>query len=330
MRTESSVTSVSWIPSEAIPGTMKLPFELGVSHYDEPLPDVIDDLEALRANDRFRFANQLRAWIEVADGRIVDHGRSGGGVLGSTIVRIGRRGVTFAAVPLPELRPEPEVGDSWVRFTQTVGARTGVPFPRRVSHPPFVQIAAPTTWTTLALTIHADGRAEHELAGASPFPRHWVYNAEGKLAAKSGLTDFKSWSLECFGDHSPWGDKDSPALVAEVETALERQLSTVIMRGGAKPAKRRLAIGDALVEQGSAGDELYLLLDGLLSVEVNGEPIAELGPGAIMGERAILEDGVRTATLRAVTPCRVAVSSAEQIDRAALVDLAKGHRREDE
>jgi hypothetical protein len=38
MRIESSVTSVTWIPSEAISGMPELPFELGITHYDEPLP----------------------------------------------------------------------------------------------------------------------------------------------------------------------------------------------------------------------------------------------------------------------------------------------------
>lgn len=329
MRIESSVTSISWIPSEAVPGGMKLPFEIGFSHYDQPLPDVIDGLDALRAEDRFRFANRLEGWIEVMDGRITGYGQGGGGQYGSTTLRIGSRGATFAAVPFPELRPDPEVGDGWVRFTQTVGLRTGVPYPRRVSHRPFLQIAAPTVWTTLTLTIHADGRSARELAGASPFPRHWVYDGEGKLAAKSGLTDFKQWSLECFGDHSPWGDKDSPVLVTAVETALERQLSTTIMRGGAKPRKLKLAAGDTLVEQGAEGQDLYLLLDGVLVVEVDGKPIAEVGPGAILGERAVLEGGVRTSTLRARTPCRVAVASADQLDREALAEVAKGHRRED-
>ena len=56
MRYESSVTSISWIPSEAIPGITKMPFEVGLTHYDEPPPDQIDDLEALRVADRFRFA----------------------------------------------------------------------------------------------------------------------------------------------------------------------------------------------------------------------------------------------------------------------------------
>ncbi|HUH06542.1 MAG TPA: cyclic nucleotide-binding domain-containing protein, partial [Egibacteraceae bacterium] len=115
----------------------------------------------------------------------------------------------------------------------------------------------------------------------------------------------------------------------EVESALERELSTTIMRGGAKPAKRALAAGDTLVEQGAEGEEMYLLLDGVLSVEVDGEAVAELGPGAIMGERAVLEGGRRTATLRATTPCRVAVASADQLDPEALSQLAEGHRRED-
>src|SRR5581483_3006238 len=75
MRIESSVTSLSWIPSEAIKGMTKMPFEVGVAHYDETPPDVIDDLGALRDADRFRFANQLSAWIEVEDGRITGFGQ---------------------------------------------------------------------------------------------------------------------------------------------------------------------------------------------------------------------------------------------------------------
>ena len=42
-RIESSVTSVSWIPRDAITGLTKLPFDLGVAHYDLPPPDVMTD-----------------------------------------------------------------------------------------------------------------------------------------------------------------------------------------------------------------------------------------------------------------------------------------------
>ena len=56
MRIESSVTSVTWIPSEAIEGMPKLPFELGVAHYDEPPPDTLGDLEKLQKRDTFAAA----------------------------------------------------------------------------------------------------------------------------------------------------------------------------------------------------------------------------------------------------------------------------------
>jgi hypothetical protein len=329
MRIESSVTTISWIPSEAVAGMTKMPFEMGVAHYDDPPPEVVDDLEALRVADRFRFANELRAWIEVQDGKIVDYGHEGGGRIGSTTMRLGKREMTFTAIPLPDLRPDPEVRDTSVRFVQTSGGRTGAPAPRRVNHPPFVQWDAPLAWTTLALTIHTDGRSQHEVVGASPFPRFWVYDRDGKVVEKSGLIDFKDWYRHAFGKHSPWGDADSPALVTAVETALERELSTTIMRGGVEPKIRKVKQGKTLTEQGERGSEIYLLLDGVLSVEVDGEPLADVGPGAVLGERALLEGGARTSTLRAVTKCKVAVAAEDQLDRDALVELSAGHRREE-
>jgi hypothetical protein len=329
MRIESSVTSISWIPSEAIKGMFKMPFEMGVAHYDDAPPDVIGDLEALRLADRFRFANELRAWIEVVDGHVVDAGYSGKGHTGSTTLSFGVGKATVAGVGLPDRQPKPEINETSARFAQTAGGRTGVPVPRRVKYPPFIQISAPLAWTTLGLTIHADGRVKHDVVGASPFPRHWIYDADGKLAKKTGLIDFKSWYTKAFGGHSPWGDEDSPALVTEVETALERELSQHIMKAGASPKISKVAAGKTLVEQGDPGHELFLLLDGVLGVEVGGEKLVDLGPGAVLGERALIEGDARTATLRAVTPCRVAVVTGDQIDPAKLAELASGHRREE-
>ena len=331
MRYESSVISLSWIPSEAIRGMSKSAFEMGPLHYDDPPPESLagpEEIEALRAADRFRFGNELRGWVDVEDGRIVGHGQSGGCHIGVTKLKLGRT-FNVAAVAMPELRLEPEVGLGWVRFTQTAGGRTGVPMPRPVSRAPFFRVEAPLVWTTLSLTIHADGSAEHTVVGASPFPRHWIYNAVGNLSHKSGLLEMKDWARHAFGTATPWGAEDSPAVVTEVETALERELSATIMRGGAKPKIRKLKEGRTLVEQGQPGSELYLLLDGVLSVEVDERPVAEVGPGVVLGERAILEGGARTSTLRAVTDCRVAVAEADAIDRTALAELSEGHRRED-
>jgi len=80
MRIESSVTSITWIPSEAIEGMPKLPFEWGLAHYDDPPHDRLLDIEAMHENDLFREANELKAWVEVDDGKITDCGYSGGGV----------------------------------------------------------------------------------------------------------------------------------------------------------------------------------------------------------------------------------------------------------
>jgi hypothetical protein len=328
MRIESSVTSLSWIPSEAVPGLNKVVFGSGFTHYDPPPPDRIDDLEALRDADRFRFANHLSAWIEVVDGRIVDAGQGGGGSMGATTLSVGSRQVTYAAVAFPDLVHGAQVNERSARFVQTVGGHTAVPAPRRLNRPPFVAFQAPTVWTTLALTLHVDGRCEAELVGASRFPRHWVYDATGALSAKAGVADFKEWWRNSFGDNTPWGDVDSPALVTEVESALEREVAARIMRGGGRPGIRRLRPDDLLVEQGSVGDEVFLLLDGVLRVEVDGEALAEVGPGAVLGERAVLEGGRRTATLRAATAAKVAVVPAEQVDADALATISGGHRRE--
>jgi len=331
MRIEQSVTTISWIPSEAVTGPLnKTIFASGFAHYDNPPPDVIEDLEAMGRDDKFRFANRLHAWIEVDNGRIVDAGYLEGSVMGATTVRLGAKDLArFEAISYPIRRVDPEIGGASARFVQTFGGRVALPAPRRVNHPPFMQFEGPTVWSTLALTLHADGRSEWELVGASTFPRHWIYDNEGKLTAKAGLTDFKEWWRNSFGNHTPWGDQDSPALVTTVETALERELSTLIMRGGEKPKVRKIKEGHVLVEQGQLGKELYLLLDGAIHVEVDGESLGDLGPGAIVGERAILEEGRRTATLRAATPLRVAVAHVDQIDIEKLRQLSEGHRRED-
>ena len=329
MRIESRVVAVSWIPSEAVKGAAKVPFEMGITHYDEPLPDVLGDLEDWRDADRFRFANDLRAWIEVDDdGMITGHGYEGGGVLGSSTVAVGKASVTFEAIGFPDLQAPAVVGDGWVRFKQTAGGRTGLPAPRHVNKPPFVQYEAPRAWSTLSLTIKADGSSEWDLEGASPFPRHWVYGPDGKLAAKTGLVDFKEWYRNAFGEHSPWGGDDSPALVAEAESAMERRLSRVIM-GQGKPKIRKLKAGAALTEQGEQADAIYVLLDGVIQVIVDGDEVAAIGPGALVGERAVLEGGTRTASLIAVSPCKVAEARKVDLDLDKLAQISEGHRREE-
>ncbi len=334
MRIQATGTTISWIPSESVTGSLRLGFDLKLSHWDQPLPEALTGTAEVRemcAEDRFRFANVTSGWAEVEDGRVVDAGFADDSdlVMGSTTVRVGKVGATFRALSLPTLRSEPGMDEDHVTFTQTVGGATGVPLPRPVPHPPFLKWQAPIVWTTLALTIRADGTSAVELVGASAFPRHWVYDTEGNLAFKSGLADQSNWMSHSFGARTPWSAHDREALVVAVESALERHMSTEIMRSGDKPEVRRLPPGATLTRQGEPGTELYLVLDGVLRVEVDGRALAEVGPGAVLGERALLEDGLRTSTLVAGTAVSVAVASKHQVDLERLRELADSHRREE-
>ena len=330
MRTESSVTSLSWIPSEAVRGGTRVAFDAGFTHYDEPPPDVLEDIEALRKADRFRFANVLSAYLEADDdGAITDYGYTGGGLMGSTTVAVGILNKEFEAVALPVIQQPPEVGDGWVRFLQTAGGRTGLPAPRRVRRKPFIQWQSPLVWSTLSLTLHVGGPATFEVLGASRFPRHWFYDAEGKLAAKSGLTDFKDWYRKSFGKHTPWGDQDSPALVTAVETALERALSVQMMDKQSKPKFRQAVSRGHPVRRGRAGHGRLL---GARRGDPGGEGRRADGRVRARARCSVSgpasRQGTRTSSLVAVTDSRVAVVAHTSMDREQLHELAKGHRSE--
>lgn len=71
----------------------------------------------------------------------------------------------------------------------------------------------------------------------------------------------------------------------------------------AQMAEHRFAPGGAVVEQGEAGESMYLLVEGLLSVFIDIEGtekmVAKLGPGTVFGEMSLLTGERRTATIRA-------------------------------
>jgi CRP-like cAMP-binding protein len=70
-----------------------------------------------------------------------------------------------------------------------------------------------------------------------------------------------------------------------------------------------------------------VLLDGVFDVEVDGDVVAQVGSGAILGERAALGGGRRTATLRAVRSSRVAVIGPGGIRRRQLVENSASRTR---
>jgi hypothetical protein len=213
-------------------------------------------------------------------------------------------------------------------FVQTAGGRPGFSLLKPTWRWPFVVTKPFTIWTTLTLTIGVDGNYSYAVLGASPFPRHWLYDDSGSLVQKTALTRFRLWAQTVFGSHTPWGGEDEVPALAVPESQLERQLSEQIMRGGDRPAVRDLRAGEFLFRQTGEATSMALVLDGNLEVQVNGRVVGRVGPGAIVGERAALEGGRRTADLRALTDVRVAEVPAGSLDLELLSELAQGHHRE--
>jgi hypothetical protein len=312
MRIESFVTAITWLPFAALDALPELPIGVAVAHYDEPPPAVLGDLDDLRDADRFREANQIQGWIEVDRGRIVDYGRDGRSVVTGAGLDLDAGQIAFPAIEFPVLRPEPELGDGFVRFQQTVGGRIGFPVPRPLRGRGYFHIGSAQAWTTIELDIRADGSSDGRLVAASPFPHHTLYGGEGRFISDHGLTDFAGWYRE-WHEESPWtGDE------------LEDELDWAAIRNGARLERRRLGLGETLVDQGDLGADMFLLLEGVLDVEIDGDAVAQVGSGTVLGELAVLGDGRRTATLRATRPSRVAVLTPTH----RLAELALARRQE--
>jgi len=321
MRLTAGATCLSWIPRTAVEGAFELPFGWGVAHYDNPPPDAFPDVDGLLRGDAIRFANQVRAWIDVEDGRISGHGMSGGGRLGSTTVRLKNAGLTFAGVALPDLVGPTEVLPDRVRFRQTSGGHTGAPVPRAIPHAPFVRVSAPIAWSTIILTLHTDGTSESEIADASVFPRHYLYDSAGRLTHKSALIRYKDWLHRSEEQHSPWAGVREPVPTAGVKAEAERALADAILVSGGYE-QRRLPAGAMLANQPIRDDEVAVLLDGLLDILIDGEPAVELGPGAVLDPSKRSLESKQHARIRAQTAVRLALLPRDGLDSDALLHVA--------
>ena len=60
--------------------------------------------------------------------------------------------------------------------------------------------------------------------------------------------------------------------------------------------------GDAVIREGEAGDEFFVIIDGTAIATLEGDPLEALGPGSFFGEISLLDGGERLATVTAKTP----------------------------
>jgi CRP/FNR family transcriptional regulator, cyclic AMP receptor protein len=75
-----------------------------------------------------------------------------------------------------------------------------------------------------------------------------------------------------------------------------------IARVSAAGTRVRVPEGWSPIWENTPADKAYIVLDGRVSVRQHGVEIAELGPGDIVGEAAIVNRSLRTASIVAATP----------------------------
>jgi CRP-like cAMP-binding protein len=91
-------------------------------------------------------------------------------------------------------------------------------------------------------------------------------------------------------------------------------------------SRLEFAAGKVLIERGKPGTGLYVVVDGTLLVEAP-EGKREFGPGAVVGERALLSaDGLRTARVRALTDGVVVTVERAEVDRISAEDAGFAER----
>ena len=80
--------------------------------------------------------------------------------------------------------------------------------------------------------------------------------------------------------------------------------------------------GHVLVDQGDAGREAFVVIEGTATVKRNGRKVGTLKPGDAIGELALLDHGPRTATVTADTDLTALVLSAREF--AGIIEDVPG------
>jgi len=89
---------------------------------------------------------------------------------------------------------------------------------------------------------------------------------------------------------------------------------------------RHFAVGDELCRQGEAESHGFVLASGEAAVFIDGNQVATVEAGDVVGELSMLGTGHRTATLRALTPIHALIIQPEEIDSVLAADPSSQRR----
>lgn len=76
--------------------------------------------------------------------------------------------------------------------------------------------------------------------------------------------------------------------------------------------------GAVIIEEGREGDHMYVVMKGEVRISLKGRQLATASPGEIVGEMALINSDLRSATVTAKTDCVLA-----SIDQASFDSLLR-------
>ena len=72
--------------------------------------------------------------------------------------------------------------------------------------------------------------------------------------------------------------------------------------------------GAVIIEEGQEGDLMYVVMEGEVLISLKGRHLATASPGEIVGEMALINPDLRSATVTALTDTRMAVIDQSSFD----------------
>lgn len=76
--------------------------------------------------------------------------------------------------------------------------------------------------------------------------------------------------------------------------------------------------GAVIADEGAEGNHMFVVMEGRVTISIGGQDLATSVPGEIVGEMALINSNIRSATITAKTDCRLAL-----IDQASFNALLR-------
>jgi voltage-gated potassium channel len=93
--------------------------------------------------------------------------------------------------------------------------------------------------------------------------------------------------------------------------------------------EKSFAVGAELCRQGAFENEVFVIVEGQADVLIDGSSVGNTRIGEIVGELAMLGNGRRAATLRAIQPTKVLALDPREVDSVLAADPSSANRLSD-